>query len=185
MKTKFLVLCLIVFSVGILGLYYRMFFVQNQFIDNSKSIIEKSSTPMTTNSPIKSSDATQQSSAIKPNIEIKQNNADTSVTTKIECQEVGNKIYQNLVTRLGKFLVFNPEYTYNKKLNTCLYAGGFFGDNTAAYMEFFVIDSLTNKQILTYAAQKNQSGEFVKINYYSNTNSIPDFNKQKETLFAE
>jgi len=104
--------------------------------------------------------------------------------TKIQCKEIGEKAYNDLVNELGYYQVFNPEYSYNARLNTCLYAGGFFGSDKADYMEMFVKDTISNRAILIYAAMK-KNGEFVRIDGFSNTQSVPDFNQKKDALLNE
>lgn len=110
--------------------------------------------------------------------------APKSLLTKIQCKEIGERAYNDLVAQLSYYLVFTPEYSYNARLNTCLYAGGFFGSDKADYMEMFVKDTISNKEILIYAATK-KNGEFVRLDGFSNTQSIPDFNQKKDALLRE
>lgn len=110
--------------------------------------------------------------------------SEKSLLTKIQCKEMGEKAYNDLVEKLGSYLVFNPEYSYNESLDTCLYAGGFFGSDKADYMEMFVKDTVSNKTILIYAATKKNE-EFIRIDGFSNTKSIPDFNQKKDILLGE
>ncbi len=117
--------------------------------------------------------------------EVKKDSFIPDLPVKLNCQQVGEQMYQNLVISLGKILVFNPSYSYNSRLNTCLYAGGFFGSQKADYMEMFVKDSLTNKYILSYIAQKDSSGNLVRIDAISNTASVADFEAQKQVLMNE
>lgn len=104
---------------------------------------------------------------------------------EVNCQEIGKRRHQDLISSFGPFLVFNPSYKYHKRLNTCLYEGGFFGDDTADYMEQFVEDSLTNKYILSYVARRSNNGDFIRIDSLSNTLSIADFEAKKHILMSE
>jgi len=112
------------------------------------------------------------------------NPTSSSLLTKIRCQEIGEKQYKDLVNKFGSSLVFNPEYTYNKRLDTCLYSGGYFGGNGADYMTMFVRDTISNKDILFYMA-RFENGEFIRLDIPGNSQSIPDFNQKKDLLFNE
>ena len=88
-----------------------------------------------------------------------------------KCRETGEKIYKEDSQKHG---MNTPEYIFNAKLNTCLYASGWGrceGDICVTYD--FVKDILTNKNIIYsgYVGDKNNglSGE--------------EFNKQKQELF--
>lgn len=86
---------------------------------------------------------------------VQNNNQDSpQLSLKKECREAGENIYQQEVANQSPTQTyFEPEYTYNKDLDTCLYAGGFVsvaGENT--YLDRWVKDSLTNEEIVGYRA---------------------------------
>ena len=69
---------------------------------------------------------------------------------KKTCREIGNNLYEEEIVYIQdaegvSFL--NPEYHYNKELNTCLYAGGKIKTD---YFEKWVKDIFTNKWIIAY-----------------------------------
>ena len=174
---------LILASAG-LGLYLSQFKPQsaNLYSVVSTTSTTKLTTTTTTRKIIITTTTTTR------NIKMVESNDDESINssllTKIKCQEIGEKLYKDLVNKLGSLLVFNPTYTYNKRLNTCLYAGGFFGSNEADYMEMFVKDTISNEDILFYMARL-ENGEFVRIDILGSAQSIPDFNFKKDLLFNE
>lgn len=69
---------------------------------------------------------------------------------KMECNNICKKLYlENEANADKNMTVFNPTYSYNAELNTCLYAGGIMDSNTEIS---WVLDCFTNKELLSYAA---------------------------------
>ncbi len=103
---------------------------------------------------------------------------------KQKCREVGSKLYEQDVEELGLVNVLNPEYYYNKELNTCLYTGG---QVQKDYLEKWVKDSLTNKWIIAFIrrtidGEKRVMSKSVCPECLS-TNE--EFERQKQELFSQ
>jgi len=103
-----------------------------------------------------------------------------------KCREVGNKIYQEQKEDVEKgtvvvSIMMNPEYIYNKKLNTCLYAGGiittFPNTNVKPTVTHWVIDSYTNQEIISYTESDNKR--------LAGINSLEEFQLKKIELFNQ
>lgn len=102
------------------------------------------------------------------------------------CREIGNKVYQqdkeewedkNSEGENVILLVYEPEYYFNKRLNTCLYYGGYkiYYKDLVRGREF-VKNSFTNEKIIFRAILNDKLLSGL---------SIDEFNSQKQKLFNE
>jgi amino acid transporter len=107
----------------------------------------------------------------------------TSLDLKIKCEEKGSNLYnQDIEDSNSEYTVFNPEYYYNKKLDTCLYSGGILGND--GYLEKWVKDSLTNKTLVNFIITGTDQvfyGSACPECVYS----VEEFDEQKEKLLNE
>jgi len=101
---------------------------------------------------------------------------------KMECQTAGDKIYQRQISDGNEFRYINPEYKYNEKLDTCLYFGGYIGDPGLGNLQKWVIDSLTNEELVSYI---EVDGEPFTAYCDSCKETVQDFDIEKERLFKE
>ncbi len=105
---------------------------------------------------------------------------DVDFEKKTLCKEVGGKIYQEQISKGNSNRYFNPQYIYNKKLDTCLYYGGYLGDSDSKGFQKWVTDSLTNEDILLYM---EVGGEPLTAYCDTCTPSVEEFDRQKTILF--
>lgn len=68
---------------------------------------------------------------------------------KEKCREIGTRAYESYKSiHQGVDYFFEPEFKFNKELNTCIYSGGYSRGN---YWDRFVKDAFTDRIIiLTY-----------------------------------
>lgn len=115
---------------------------------------------------------------------IKQQEQENLLVMKEKCRELGEKLYNQDIEELGKYKVFNPEYHFNQKLNTCLYIGGRIDKD---YLEKWVKDSLTNKPIIMFIEITNKEGkrEVITFGCSECLSSNEEFEQQKQKLLSE
>jgi len=66
----------------------------------------------------------------------------------ITCREVGNRAYEILKENVTGAVFFKqPEFTFNKELDVCLYSGGY---NKSSFGIRFVKDAYTDETLLIY-----------------------------------
>jgi len=120
----------------------------------------------------------------KERAKLQQQKEELIFSMQSKCREMGEKLYNKGVEDLGEYSVFNPEYYYNKKLNTCLYAGGYIKKD---YLEKLVRDSFTNKPIITFIEMARENGEREVITFGCPecVSSNEEFEQQKQKLFSE
>jgi len=81
--------------------------------------------------------------------QVEKKEIDFLFSMKQKCREEGIKVYQQAVKEVGKDKLCTPQYTYNKKLHTCIYYGCYIGDiNTTTNR--WVKNLLTNETIISY-----------------------------------
>jgi len=110
------------------------------------------------------------------------------LSMKMKCQDIGNKLYEQDIKELKESLInitpLNPEFTYNKKVDTCLYSGGIIsGDGT---IEKWVRDGLTNKNLLLYEYYYNSAtgkSDVLLCDICASTQQ--EFDNLKQELFNE
>ena len=112
--------------------------------------------------------------------------ADSALALKEKCRGEGIKAHERLEKDLGGALwLINPEFTYNKELDTCLYAGGSFGggEPAQAVSQWWVRDVFRNKDILLYITI---GGEAVGGSVCGDgcVSSLAEFEKERERLFG-
>lgn len=111
------------------------------------------------------------------------------------CRVAGERAYRADQVQYGNELFDNPKYGYNKKLNVCLYSGGFMHDNPnnpqcgdllkhdcKGYWQRWVKNSHTNEFIISiynFADQKTETGWSLP------TEEIEKFWQQEGALFSE
>lgn len=98
---------------------------------------------------------------------------------KRKCQEGGDKIYQKDIEELGKYKMCVPEYSYNRKLNTCLY---FSCHIEKDWLNKWVKDVFGNNEIISFIESK---GEVVTFGCPTCVSSNEEFEKQKQELFTQ
>ena len=113
--------------------------------------------------------------------------ADSALALKEKCKEEGIRAHEKLEEELvGTFFLINPEFTYNKELDTCLYAGESFGGSEPAstMSQWWVRDVFGNKDILLYITF---GGEAVGGSICGDgcVASLAEFEKEKKRLFGE
>lgn len=116
------------------------------------------------------------------------------LTMQEKCRAVG----QDAFTEDGKLYggvenLFEPQYAYNERLNTCIYASGynftgspsagtggdFITHNCDAYWERWVKNSYTNEKILYVFNSLDK-----KCQWTTSTDRIDKFNTDMEVLFG-
>ena len=79
---------------------------------------------------------------------------DELLTKKIECAEIGRKAYDRYATEMSDRTTtpLDPEFAYNRNLNTCLYAGGIINTYEGGKLLFseWVRDTLTNETLVSF-----------------------------------
>ena len=100
-------------------------------------------------------------------------------TMKQKCREEGNKIYQEDVKHAGFDTMCSPEYSYNKKLNTCLYFSCYIGID---WVNKWVKDVFSNKEILSLMIS---GGEVLTINCPTCVASEEEFDRIQRELFSQ
>lgn len=80
---------------------------------------------------------------------------------KQKCQQVGEKLYQETIKAYeGKGMMESPMYLYSKKLNTCIYVGGIYYNDSVETNDHWVKDSLSMDTIeLCHHNQKMSNEE--------------------------
>jgi len=111
-----------------------------------------------------------------------------------KCREVGEQAYKADLKQYNVSSLNHPEYTYNKKLGTCIYASGYRDEgstasgkskegllphNCDASWEKWVKDSYTNKKILSITNFNGPNCEWM-----ASVESIQKFNEDSEKLFS-
>ena len=105
-------------------------------------------------------------------------NQDFLFSMKQKCQDSGTKLYEEDFKEMGRSALFTPEYAYNQKLNTCLYASGYIQSNS---LQKWIKDVHSNKEIVLFM---NVDGKILindKICDICVSNE--EFEKQKQELF--
>jgi len=64
-----------------------------------------------------------------------------------ECNEICSRIYRKEVASMWSSRVFNPQYAYNKDLNSCFYSGWNISDS---YVMKAIVNCQTNEEVLSY-----------------------------------
>lgn len=100
-----------------------------------------------------------------------------------KCREIGTKIYKDDLKDYRNYVVYEPKYKFSRKLNTCLYSGGYstqVGSALENDWERWVKDSFTNEKIISvlylHDLHKNNEGKIKQIE---------EFWKKNEELFNE
>ena len=110
----------------------------------------------------------------------KEQEQEFSFSMKQKCKTAGEKIYQEDkegAKESKNLFIKVPEYTYNQRLNTCLYFGGYFKEN---FSEGWVKDSFTNKKIISFIEfEDNKSNRFTCLTCLSQE----EFKEKKQELF--
>ena len=146
-------------------------------------------------------DVTPPNTTLAPQMQTsKTNNAkndspDYILAMKMKCNEMGQQYHPNK---------FNPQsgaatsvaYTYNSKLNTCLYYWASFYKDNQGYNNVLLLvnDMLTNKDLLLYHAYQDTTGNYnyspvgtsnIPSESQEDITSMEDFNRRKSILFNE
>jgi len=85
---------------------------------------------------------------------IEQNSVEKIFDKKQECFDIGQKYFNKLNKNepdnaSNSFNYLNPEYSYNKELNTCLvYIKGFMDTEDGVWHEAYIVDLLTNEYLI-------------------------------------
>lgn len=117
----------------------------------------------------------------KQNEEQVRNEEEFIFSMKQRCQEEGDKFYQKKEQEAGEStIIFTPEYTYNKELNSCLCSGGS-TNHITKINERFVVDIFKNTEILAIRMIDNE----IIPDCYACVSSWEGFNRQKEELFSQ
>lgn len=109
-----------------------------------------------------------------------------------KCREAGDIAYKADLKQYVGVEVFEPEYAYNKKLNTCVYGGGYrdegdkregisnniFHENCNSSWTKWVKDSYTNKRIIELMNFHNNCEWITKIE------EIDTYNEKAEALLS-
>ncbi|MBU4338539.1 hypothetical protein KKD57_03205 [Patescibacteria group bacterium] len=99
--------------------------------------------------------------------------AQQDLENNIKCKEAGDKLYNAKVIEEEEFnFYYDPEFRFNKNLNTCLYKGK--STEALGFSESFIQDVYSNEII--YVWRRNES----KIDIIGNEQ---DFNKKYTELF--
>gem|GEM_PF-3634257 len=109
-----------------------------------------------------------------------------------KCLDVGEQAYKANQQMYGIENVFEPQYGYSKKLNTCIYSGGYYNEgspssgvssdiiphNCNASWERWIKNSYTNEKILDIVnfSQSN-------CQWSASTDKINEFWQQSTDLF--
>lgn len=114
------------------------------------------------------------------------------LTNQIRCRQEGNKLYlsekeegekyassmSNFERILGYF-IYNPEFKFNKKLNTCLYKGEKRWGEEINFKSYFIKDVYTNKNIFIWESVMDKSGE-----WKDNTSNEIEWSKKYNEIFG-
>ena len=97
---------------------------------------------------------------------------------KQKCQISGTKLYKEDSKEMESDALFVPEYAYNQKLNTCLYAGGYIQKNS---LQKWIKDVHSNKEIVLFM---DVDGKVIINDKMCDVCvSNKEFEKQKQELF--
>ncbi|MBS3904203.1 MAG: hypothetical protein KGZ39_02630 [Simkania sp.] len=117
----------------------------------------------------------------------------SELTMREKCREVGEQAYKADLKQYNVSSLNSPQYGYNKKLRTCIYASGYHNEgnpsagkskegflphNCDANWEKWVKDSYTNKEIISIVNFNGPNCEWM-----ASTESIQKFNEDSERLF--
>ncbi len=93
------------------------------------------------------------------------NNSQNNFNNEVKCHDIGEKLFVQDQEKYGIGTVYDPQYHYNKKLDTCLYAvtNNEFGVGlpNAKRMAFTILikNSLTNETILKFVQNAYEDQE--------------------------
>lgn len=111
-----------------------------------------------------------------------------------KCRDAGDKAYKADLKQYNADSLDEPEYSYNKTLNTCLYFSGYkyegnrssgqskdiFTHNCDASWELWVKDAYSNKKIISVMNFNSN-----KCEWMTHSDTIDKFWKEKNDLFGE
>lgn len=95
----------------------------------------------------------------------KQKEEQTRQLNMEKCRSLGEKKYQEEERNQSEGHYGVPEYTFNQKMNTCLYKNFYLEGN--GYFQKYVIDLYTNKEILTYIKLSNKKEVTIPFDDYN------------------
>ena len=105
----------------------------------------------------------------------------STLEVKEQCMRVGSEVHTKIVAEYKKSdyeaSVFKPEYTYNPRLDTCLYFSGAVSrtEDGKLTVQKWVVNSFTNEELLSFMSFDDQDVGM----------SLDYFDAQKERLFTE
>ena len=81
------------------------------------------------------------------------------LTAKVDnCRRIGEEYRKNEIKENPSLSFLTPRYAYSKKLDTCIYSGGFSNYNNAQYRNItkYVMDLNTNQEIVSTTYSNNE-----------------------------
>ncbi len=104
---------------------------------------------------------------------VSQNGKRLELEQQQKCNDAGEKAYKEDSLRYGANNMLEPSYTYNKKLNLCLYSGGYSNEDLSSdqcgdvikhscksYWERWVKNSFTNDSIISVVNFTDNKGDW-------------------------